>query len=51
MAKNKKKKTTQMELLEGIRKPLPPAGRVHTTKSGKRGYDRKEGKRIERDGE
>lgn len=47
----KKKGITQMELLKSIRKHPTPASRIHTSKSGKKGYDRKEGKRIERNGE
>lgn len=43
------KKITQFETMRSVRKPMPPARRVHSTKKGKKGYDRKENKRIERD--
>jgi hypothetical protein len=36
----------QIELMRSVRKELPPRGRVHTTKKGKRGYDRRDSKRI-----
>lgn len=39
----------QLEIMRSVRKPLPPRGRVHTTKKGKRGYDRRDNKRIARE--
>jgi len=33
------------KLLGGVRLPTPPPGRPQTTKSGKKGYDRKEEKK------
>jgi len=49
MAKKAKKQITQLDAIKSIRKPMPPSKQVHSTKKGKRGYDRKESKRIERD--
>lgn len=46
----KRKKTKSiLDVIKSIRKPMPPAVKVHTTKNGKKGYDRKENKRIERE--
>jgi hypothetical protein len=45
----KKHQNSQLEMMASVRKPMPPCTRIHSKKSGKRGYDRKENKRIERD--
>jgi len=50
--KRKKKKRTgneTLDALKSIRKPMPPSGHFHSTKKGKRGYERREGKRIARE--
>ena len=49
MTKDSKIRNWQVDTCNSIRKPMPPASHFHTTKSGKKGYDRKESKRIERE--
>ena len=49
MSKKSKTGIAQLDMFASIRKPMIPVGRIHTTKLGKKGYDRKENRRMERD--
>jgi hypothetical protein len=39
----------QLDIIKTIRKPMLPKSKVHTTKKGKKVYNRRENKRIARE--